>query len=110
MKQSPTLESIAVQLQSVLFEKENEAKTGFREILEQISKADSVLYEHFLRFVNAYQAWIFIKQDIELRSKVKDIWQMQCDRSRSESIDSLEHLKTYCSSKELHISWPDLTE
>ncbi len=110
MKQSPILESIALQLQSVLFENENEGKTGFREILEQISKADSVLYDHFLRFVNTYQAWIFIKQDFELRSKVRDIWQMHCDRARRESIDSLEQLKAYCSSKQLQISWPDIAE
>lgn len=110
MKQSPILEEIARQLQAVLIENDKQEKTGFRQIQEQIASIDPLLHERFLHFANAYQAWMFIKQDFELRSKVKDIWQMHCDRARAESLGSFELLKTYCASKQLPISWPDMQE
>lgn len=112
MKQHKLLQDLLLQLYAALFA-DQEVKSGEaneRIMMERISSNDANLYQYLLQFINAYQSWMFIKQDYELRTKVKDIWLLQSERACNESIQTLEQLQLYCKAKQLEISWPSLEE
>jgi hypothetical protein len=61
-----------------------EMKPGLQEMLEAIAYKDMETMALLRELKLKYESYQFVKQDIELRSKVKDIWTMQVKRTKND--------------------------
>jgi hypothetical protein len=62
----------------------SESKTEISQMLKMIENADPQIARLLVNLRRCYESYHFVKQDIELRSKVKDIWIIQVERTKSE--------------------------
>ncbi|NOU48164.1 MAG: hypothetical protein HOO86_14035 [Bacteroidales bacterium] len=62
----------------------DETKPGLQQMMEAIESKDKETLALLRDLKLKYESYQFVKQDIELRSKVKDIWTMQLKRTKND--------------------------
>jgi hypothetical protein len=66
-----------------------DSKAGISHMLAKIENSDPKTAKLLRELKLSFESYQFVKQDIELRSKVKDIWIMQVERTKSEMLKCL---------------------
>ncbi len=59
-------------------------------LIEAIRLSDAELAKNLAEVKHKLEAYQFVKQDIELRSKVKEIWTFQIERTKKELLQATE--------------------
>ncbi|MDA3942358.1 MAG: hypothetical protein PF694_02325 [Bacteroidetes bacterium] len=72
-------------------------------LIEEISKINSDLAFKLNQFISDKEAYEFVKKDFELKSKLKDIWELQCKMLHDKSEQSLLALIASCEALQLSI-------
>lgn len=68
-----------------------DSKTEISQMLAIIENKDPQTAKLLRELKLSFESYQFVKQDIELRSKVKDIWIMQVERTKSEILKCLNN-------------------
>jgi len=77
-------------------------------LIFEIGRNDAELGSTYQQFVQDYEAYLFVKQDFELKSKLADIWEIQCKSLKQKATNSFNALKTLVEQKKLAVA--DLDE
>jgi hypothetical protein len=72
-------------------------------LIAEIKRHDNEIGSKFEQFSQAYEAYLFVKQDFELRSKLKEIWEFQCKSLKDKAISSFDALKTLLKQKNIAV-------
>jgi hypothetical protein len=73
------------------------------ELLQLIAEKNESLAKKLMNFKNAYEAYHFIQSDHELRSKVKDIWEIQLHRTKRDMDETALLLIYFCRDNEISL-------
>lgn len=72
-------------------------------LIAEIKRHDKEIGLQFEQFAQAYEAYLFVKQDFELKSKLKEIWEFQCDNLKEKAESSFDALKTVLKQKNIAV-------
>lgn len=72
-------------------------------LIAEIKRHDKEIGLQFEQFAQAYEAYLFVKQDFELKSKLKEIWEFQCKSLKEKAINSFGTLKTLLEQKKIAV-------
>lgn len=76
-------------------------------LILEIKKHDSEIGSKYQQFAQDYGAYLFVKQDFELKSKLAAIWDIQCKSLRQKATNSFLALKTLIEQKNLVVEGID---
>ncbi|MBZ0242204.1 MAG: hypothetical protein K8F24_03220 [Bacteroidales bacterium] len=77
-------------------------------LVQEILKKDSEVGLKYQQFAQDYEAYLFVKQDFELKSKLKAIWEIQCQSLRQKATNSLNALRTLIKQKNIAVEGLDI--
>lgn len=72
-------------------------------IINKIFEIDPEIADLLNEFKSKYEIHHFVRRDNELRSKMKDIWQFQCDRTSQDQETALKKLLDNIQSKNIKL-------
>lgn len=72
-------------------------------IEEKLMQLDESLGMAFVRLQQAFEALAFVQRDVEMRTKIRDIWEIQCRTMKSRVQQSFQQFVELCKLHEWEI-------
>lgn len=83
-----------------------EGISEYQQIKEKLLQVDESFGNSFVKLQQDFEALEFVKHDVEMRTKIKDIWELQCRTMKSKLENSFQQFVDLCQ----HHGWAIDTE
>jgi hypothetical protein len=73
-----------------------EGNSEYQLILDKLMQLDDSLAKVFVQLQQNFEALLFVQRDMEMRKKIKDVWEIQCRTMKSKVRQNFQQFAELC--------------